>query len=944
MAADDIHAPRDTDLGVSASDSYARLRELFAAVADLDEAQRAIWIAANVADAEERAALERLLSVDGREGGYFDITPGEHAARMQVDEPLRPDGLIGQRIGAFRLTRLIGKGGMAAVFLGEREGADFAQRAAIKLLRRGLYSEIEQRLFRRERQLLAALDHPHIARLIDGGVTAGGIPYLIIEYVDGVPITEHAAAQRLDVRARLELFVVVCRAVAAAHRALIVHRDIKPSNILVTAQGSVKLLDFGIAKLLEEEGDQLTAGVFTPEYAAPEQLASAAVTTATDVYALGILLHELLLGTRPAKHPLRRPSLQAVAGQRRGADNANALRGDLDTILLKCLAEEAAQRYASAGALADDVERYLAGRPVEAHPPSRRYRARKFVQRHRTGVALGAIVAGGILGALVLATMQWRSAHHEAARANRAKDFIEDMFAPIDASVIEGKQMSVHDLLANATQKLDRNRELDAAERIDLQMLFSRLHEKMGEPEAALALANQAAEQSAAAFGANDPQALAARAAYAYALLEHEDAARATPMLLALEASVRAGAPLHGMPLVQLDDGLAELADRRGEHALALQHEQRALAERIAHFGADSAKAATGYNNVAISLDMSGRHADAIEAFRHSYAIHLAREGADSFETANARSNLATAEMMAGRLRAAHADFLAAEPVFEAAPNNRRNRNVQYWQSRCLLAVGIGGADELSTCQRAAQLAKDILSATAVRLRARALRVDAQMRVDRGDFAAARADLQQADALLADSGDALSLGVDGYLRAELDAVQGDADAAALGLARALERIGRNFPEYLRLNALAARALVCARRAAVVEPACPRDAVAQARGELDADANPWNPWLLRAHIALARIDLEAGRSEAAADRLRRASANAAPEVDPAQLNLLLAQAWLAAAERRTGKCAASDALRREVRETARAQGLEAHPMLLEALRATDAENACAAIVN
>jgi tetratricopeptide (TPR) repeat protein len=540
----------------------------------------------------------------------------------------------------------------------------------------------------------------------------------------------------------------------------------------------------------------------------------------------------------------------------------------------------------------------------------------------------------------VVATVQWRSARHEAARANRAKDFIEDMFAPIDASVIEGKQMSVHDLLANATQKLDRNRELDAAERIDLQMLFSRLHEKMGEPEQALALAKQAAEQADAAFGANDAEALAARAAYAYALLEHEDTARAAPMLLALQANVRAGAPLHGMPLVQLDDGLAELADRRGEHALALEHEQHALAERIARFGADSAKAATGYNNVAISLDMSGRHADAIEAFQRSYAIHLAREGADSFETANARSNLAMAEMMAGRLQAARADFFAVEPVFEAAPNNKRNRNVQYWQSRCLLAIGIGGADELPTCERAAQLAKDILGTTAVRLRVRALRVDAQMRMDRGAFAAARADLQQADALLADSGDALSLGVDDYLRAGLDAAQGDAATAAQGFARAIERIGRNFPEYLRLNALAARALACAQHAAADVESCPADAETVARRELDGYDNRWNPWLLPAHIALARIDLDAGKSAAAVARLRQATASAAPEIDPAQLNGLLAQAWLAIAERRDGQCAAAETMQHAVRDAALVQGLDGHPLLREAFRVMDMANACA----
>ena len=198
MQTDPTSNVRGTDLPMRSSDSYARLQALFAAVAELDEREHAPWMDANVTDAQERAALECLLRADRSEGGYLDISADEHAARMAADEPLRPEGLIGQSIGAFRLTRLLGKGGMAVVFLGEREGGDFQQRVAVKLLRRGLYSEIEQRLFRRERQLLAGLEHPNIAHLIDGGVTAAGIPYLIIEYVDGDSLTRHAADRCLE--------------------------------------------------------------------------------------------------------------------------------------------------------------------------------------------------------------------------------------------------------------------------------------------------------------------------------------------------------------------------------------------------------------------------------------------------------------------------------------------------------------------------------------------------------------------------------------------------------------------------------------------------------------------------------------------------------------------------------------------------------------------------
>ena len=925
----------NVDLTVALGDTYARLRTLFAEVLDIEPAQRDAWLENNVADAEECAALRRLLAADNSTGGYFDVPLQAHVASMDAAEPLQADGLIGTRIGAFRLVRLLGRGGMAVVFLGERDDGDFRQQAAVKLLRRGLYSEVEQRLFRRERQLLAALEHPNIARVIDGGVTASGVPYLVLEYVDGVPITIHSVMRGLTVREQLELFLIVCRAVEAAHRGLIVHRDIKPSNILVTPAGDVKLLDFGIAKLLADDTDLPTVGACTPEYAAPEQLARTAVTTATDVYALGVLLHELLIGRRPASPP-RRPSQEAQAFAPSSA-MALALRGDLDTILLKCLDEEPTRRYASAGALASDIERHLAGKPVEAHPPSRWYRTRKFVGRHRAGVAFGAIFLVALLGALAFALWQTSVARYESARANRVKDFVEDMFAPIDNSVIEAKQTTLHDLLAQATQKLDRNTELAVGERVDLQMLFSRLHEKMGESDRALALAQQAAEQARSQLGPDDSETIAAQMAYAYALLEHEDLTHATPLLQELQSRVRGGARVTGMPLIQLYDALAELADRRGAHAEALDDERRALEERIAQFGAESAKTATGYNNVAISLDLSGHHAEAIDAFRRSYAIHLAHEGADSFETANARNNLATAELQIGRLQAARADFLAVEPLYEAAPNNKRNRNALYWQNRCLLAIAIGGAAEKPTCEHAARAADQILPATATRWRARGLRLDAQMRSDLGDFVTAREDLRKADALLGESGDAFTLGVHDYLRAELDAHEGDAMQSATGFAHAIERIAHSSPEYARLNALAALALACVGARGVDQSICPADAATQAQTELDAYDNRWNPWLLPAHIALARIDLDAGRSEAASRRLRQSIAAAKSEVDPAQLNLLLAQAWLVVVERRGGHCESSGA---SVHEAARAQGIENHPLLSAAFGAIDSAAACA----
>lgn len=936
MSTNDTHRTRGTDLPVGASDSYARLRELFAVAAELNERERAAWIDANVTDADERVALERLLSVDLGEGGYLDIPADEHAARMAADEPLRVEGLIGQRIGMFRLTRLLGKGGMAVVFLGEREDADFHQKAAVKLLRRGLYSEVEQRLFRRERQLLATLEHPNIAHLIDGGVTAAGIPYLVLEYVDGDPLTQHAADRRLDVRQRLDLFLIVCRAVEAAHRALIVHRDIKPSNILVANDGTVKLLDFGIAKLLEDDVENPTIGVFTPDYAAPEQIADAPVTTATDVYALGVLLHELLLGIRPQRGSMRRPSslAGAVASKHitvpKPALLPRALRGDLDTIVLKCLAVEPEQRYASAGALADDIQRHLAGKPVEAHPPSNWYRARKFVQRHRGSVAITVALALAIIAALGIALWQADVARHEAQRANMVRDFVEDIFSPIQNSVIEAKQTSVHDLLANATTKLDKNTGLAVGERIDLELLFSGLHEKMGEPDQALALASRASKLAESKLSPDDPAALDAEISYAYALLEHDDQAKAEPLLESLKSRIGGRRIIEGMPLVRLYDGLAIVADTKGSHEIALDYERRALDERIAHYGLESAKAATGYNNIAISLNMSGHHDEAIEAFHHSYAIHMAQEGPDSFETAIARRNLAFTELQAGQLRAARADFLAVEPLFDAPPNNKRNRNAAYWQDRCQLAIAMGAEQAKQTCAHALQLTKQVFSPDNVQWNARALRLDAQLKMELGDVDDARRDLQQANSLLTPGGDAVALGIDEYLLAVLDLAGDDSTQAAQGFAKSVDHLGHAFPAYLRVNALSARALACAGTTTPSGATCPKDSLVTARAELDAQGNPWNPLLLPGNIAIARVDLLQGHAGAAANRLNSAVAHAVSEVDATQISLLSARIWLAIAATDAGNCDRATIERQAAVDAIHRSGLDDHPLLAAAL--------------
>jgi serine/threonine-protein kinase len=439
--------------------------------------------------------------------GVLDQPVLERAARL--DEVAQPAAasLVGQRFGDFRLLRLIGEGGMAAVFLAEREGRDFQQQVAVKVLRRGLYGEAEQRLFQREQRALATLSHPNIAHLIDGGVTAAGVPYLVLEYVDGRPITAHAAAAALGLRERIALVVEACQAVAAAHRRLIVHRDLKPSNILVDTEGRIKLLDFGIAKLLDEPGDVQRTGTvaLTPGYAAPEQFGDAPATTATDVFALGVVLHELLLGARPGDDPPTRPSTRVdESGLARSGlpmqpnGLRTALRGDLDNVMLKALEPEPSRRYPGAAALADDLQRHLDSRPVLAHPPSRWYRARKFIARHRGGAAVSVVLALGLAASLGLALWQARVAREEAERANRVRDFLVAVFDTARAGLPDDQRPTPQSLAAAAGRRMQTETGLGPRTRLEL-------HRTLAEVWLSLSAYDDAAREIDAALATAGP-------------------------------------------------------------------------------------------------------------------------------------------------------------------------------------------------------------------------------------------------------------------------------------------------------------------------------------------------------------------------------------------------------------------------------------------------------
>ena len=466
--------------------SPARFRQIeavFEAALELPSDQRLPWLKQHHGEDPElcREVAEMLAADAG--SSYIGDSVRQAVLDSSLDEP------VPEKIGAYRVLGEIGRGGLATVLLAERDDDAYRMQVAIKLVRRGLDTADLLRRLRQERQILARLDHPHIARLLDGGSTEDGRPYVVMELIEGLPIDRYCQQHQLDLRARLELFVAVGKAVAYSHRNLIIHRDIKPANILVTPQGEPKLLDFGIAKLLRpEEHDPRNAAhtspglrLLTPEYASPEQIEGRTLTTATDVYSLGILLYELLTGQRPFSSepgtsrlgaqarsaPPEKPSARSerqahTALPALPAIAAARLRGDLDTIVLAALRLEPERRYASVEQLVDDVERYLNDLPIKERPDSTVYRARKFVRRHRAAVAAGLALVGILLTATIvttrqaiLAEQQRQRAEAQSQRTARVSELLVSIFKVSDPGEARGNTITAREILDRAAENLE---------------------------------------------------------------------------------------------------------------------------------------------------------------------------------------------------------------------------------------------------------------------------------------------------------------------------------------------------------------------------------------------------------------------------------------------------------------------------------------------------------
>jgi len=578
-----------------------RVQVLFEQALDLPPDRRASWLDQQCAgDDLLRAEVAGLLSITRESETFLGSEQAEQSLR--AIESIEP----GESVGPYEVVREIGRGGMGLVLLARRADGQFEQQVALKLLKRGVNSEAVRAGFLRERQILAWLQHPNIARLYDGGITPEGHPWFALEYVEGNPITEYCEAAKLDAHARIDLVVQVCEAVQYAHRNLVIHRDLKPSNILVTDGGELKLLDFGIAAVLRDsrsDSPELSPQMpaMTPEYAAPEQLRNEAVTTAADIYALGILLHELLTGSRPGRGD---PPSGNKAGRR-------LPRGDLDRILRKATHREAERRYGTAEAFADDLRRYLAGQPVSARPQTVVYRFSKFVQRNRRGLLVAAVVTAVILGATLFASHENAQARRERARARGVKDFLVNLVGSANPNAEGGAALRDEAILGVALERAETELGGEPDMQAELYDVVGKAYVARGDLASATAPLTKALELRRKTHGKVHPA--VADAAYSMAALlrrqeRFEEAETYYQEALDIWIALKGRQSLEASVLL---NGLGANAYGAGDLDRAEKYYRESLAVKENLLDEDHEEIAAGRHNLALLLRKQGNYGEA---------------------------------------------------------------------------------------------------------------------------------------------------------------------------------------------------------------------------------------------------------------------------------------------------------------------------------------------
>jgi tetratricopeptide (TPR) repeat protein len=891
--------------------SLALACALFDRCVDLDPAQREALLAEETPDPAVAALLASMLSADRRTQDPFATPAAVWAARLEAG-PDTIDGLIGQSIGGFRIVSRLGQGGSSVVFAAERDVAGGTQQVALKLLRTGLFSADAQRRFRREQAILAGLSHPHIARLVDAGVSSAGIPYLAMERIDGRPLVADARARNLDLPARLRLLVAVALAVDVAHRALVVHRDLKPDNILVDREGQVKVLDFGIAKLIDaDESTQTQQIALTPGYAAPEQYRPGPLTTAVDVYALGVIGAELVLDARLG------PDARVPRGTEAEAQRARwqGLDADLATLLRTALAEDPAQRYASARHFADDIERYLAHEPIAAHPPSARYRAYKFVQRHRSAVAITVLSAAGLVIGLAAALWQAQIAQHEsaraqiqAARADGVRQFLENLFEPIERGLPESRQPTVVQLVASGVERLRVQSDLPGTERIDLLLMFARLNDRIGERDVARSLGLEAAQLAEQTLEPQHPtriEAIVLRGAQAARAGDYESA---EVDLNAARAQLRRNNS-GGELLISVLDRLAMVHMDRGDHASALEFEHEALDERRRTYGADAREMAAGYNNLGYGLVGARQFAEAAKAYQRAFEIDSRFADPGSEDLLGTLSNWGWALLRAGQIEEARTLLAGADDGLRALGGKPRLMHVLSSQKLCRVDAAYGLGDAETSCARMVETARRFTAGRGL-FWGYTLQIEGAHRLERGELERAN---ELADAALREHPDqpehTRGRGGALQLRAHVLWLRGDASGArrdALDALRYFAGIGDAEIAIIGLRGLLLRSCD-------VEPAadCPPDLAGMLAEDLRRLQAETDPRLLAPRLWLAARSGDAVAVDAAV-----ASAAQLPSGHPQRS---VAGLWRALALASSTDCVAARRAHRVALDAAAAHG-------------------------
>lgn len=608
---------------------------------DVAPAERTEWLRQHCADDTLRVlvvqALDNAPGIDALERGMAQWLP------VLVDDAAEALPII----AGYRVLRFVGAGGMASVFEAARELPGGPQTVALKLLRIDVHDADERRRFLREQRFLARLQHPHIAQLLDAGFSPSGTPFLALEYVAGDNLVVHCERRRLPVRERLALFIDVCAAVEHAHRSLIVHRDLKPSNVLVSAEGSVKLVDFGIAKLLTGDNDRTRTEVrrLTRAYAAPEQFGGDAATTAIDVYALGVLLAVLLQGEPPRRMDDHEPTLTP-------AFDDDVLRKklgiDLHAIVQQATRAEPNRRYASVGALGADIQRYLEGKPLQARADTLAYRVAMFTRRHALGVSLGAMIVLALASATTVGLYEARqasrsaqearaqalAAESEARRAGALKSFLEGLF-DTSSHGTEANE-TAQELLARGRERADRDFAMQPALRAEIIALVGDLERRSGHPERAWLPLEEAATLAKMEFGATDRRTLHVE----YLLAKEADelgrvrdaTTRLQNAITAFEAGPNRDSPEEVVALAWL----AGLDERIGESAKAIDVGNRALALARRILPDDSEALTEAVMNLGWILMDAGHPERAAPLLREALArkrIHLGTRHAEIADT-----------------------------------------------------------------------------------------------------------------------------------------------------------------------------------------------------------------------------------------------------------------------------------------------------------------------